>query len=211
MNRLFNKANKINGTNIMNIEYFNFNINIEDGSRDKLLLHICCAPCALSPVPVFSGAGIKYDAFFYNPNIFDDAEHEKRLDEVKKIAGIFKFDLFIQKNEYSNFLNFVSGLESEPEGGARCAKCFEMRIAAAFERAAANGYKYVATTLSSSPHKNFKLITAIGRKLSEKYNDTIKLAEFDFKKQDGFKKSVEYCKLYSIYRQNYCGCHFSKK
>ncbi len=177
----------------------------------KILLHACCAPCALAPVPEFTQAGVAFDAFFYNPNIFDGAEHDKRLAEVKKIAGIFGFALFIQNDEYSKFLELVSGLENEPEGGARCAKCIEMRLAAAFEFASAGGYKYVATTLSTSPHKNVKLINSLGAALSEKHGGRVKLVEFDFKKNDGYKVSIDQCKKYSIYRQNYCGCHFSKR
>ncbi|EKD69648.1 MAG: hypothetical protein ACD_47C00048G0003 [uncultured bacterium] len=177
----------------------------------KILLHACCAPCALSPVPEFAAAGLAFDAFFYNPNIYDAAEHDKRLAEVKKIAGIFGFELFIRNDEYSKFLEFVSGLENEPEGAARCAKCIEMRLAAAFEFASAGGYKYVATTLSTSPHKNVKLINSLGAALSEKHGGLVKLIEFDFKKNDGYKNSVDYCKKYSIYRQTYCGCHFSKR
>ena len=187
-----------------------FNVNNEK-IDSKILLHACCAPCALSPVPEFSASGIDYDVFFYNPNIFDETEHEKRLGEVKKISEIFKFRIFIQKDEYSKFLIYIAGAENEPEGGARCAKCFEMRLTAAFEFAAAGGYKFVATTLSTSPHKNVALINSLGRKIAAGYNNVIRLIEFDFKKNNGYKNSIDYCKKYSIYRQNYCGCHFSKR
>ncbi len=185
--------------------------NIKEEIDSRILLHICCAPCALSPVPVFSESAAGFDAFFYNPNIFDEAEHSRRLDEVKKIAGIFDFKLFIKVDEYSKFLNYVSGLENEPEGGSRCGKCFELRLGAAFDFAAGNGYKYVASSLSTSPHKNINLINSIGASLSIRHGGTVKLIEFDFKKADGYKKSIDYCKKYSIYRQNYCGCHFSRR
>lgn len=177
----------------------------------KILLHTCCAPCALSPVPEFAPAGVEFDAFFYNPNIFDDAEREKRLGEVKKIAGIFGFGLSVKNGAYRDFLEFVSGFENEPEGGARCEKCFEMRLSAAFEYAAAAGYEFVATTLTTSPHKSVRLINSIGARLTEKHGRRVKFVEFDFKKNDGFRRSVELCKKHSIYRQNYCGCHFSKR
>lgn len=185
--------------------------NIKNEIESRILLHACCAPCALSPVPEFGAAGIDYDVFFYNPNIFDETEHEKRLGEVKKIAEIFKFQLFIQIDQYSNFLTYIAGTESEPEGGARCSKCFEMRLAAAFKFAAAGGYKFVATTLSTSPHKNAGLINSLGRKIAAEYDNAVRLIEFDFKKNNGFKNSIDHCKKHSIYRQNYCGCHFSKR
>jgi hypothetical protein len=187
-----------------------FNITTEINS--KILLHACCAPCALSPAPEFEASeDIDYDVFFYNPNIFDEAEHDKRLGEVKKISEIFKFRLFIQNDEYSKFLEYAAGLENEPEGGTRCVKCFEMRLAAAFKFASAGGYKCVATTLTTSPHKNASLINSLGRKIAAGYDNAIRLIEFDFKKNNGFKSSIDYCKKYSIYRQNYCGCHFSKR
>jgi len=178
----------------------------------RILLHACCAPCALSPVPEFASCkNIGYDVFFYNPNIFDEAEYAKRLGEVEKIAQIFKFRLFIQNDGYSKFLQRVEGLENEPEGGGRCVKCFELRLQAAFKFASAGGYKYVATTLTTSPHKNAPLINSIGRKITAEYGDSVRLIEFDFKKNNGFKNSIDYCRKYSIYRQNYCGCHFSKR
>lgn len=174
----------------------------------KTLLHICCAPCAAPALLDLSGND-KVTGFFYNPNIHPDEEHEKRLGELPKISEIFKIPYICVRSDYSTFLRFIKGLEEEPEGGARCAKCFELRLSGAFEYAAENGFSYVGTTLSTSPHKNIKLINSTGNAIAEKYNG-LEFLEFDFKKKDGFKKSVQLCEKYFIYRQKYCGCHFSK-
>ncbi|HNY11827.1 MAG TPA: epoxyqueuosine reductase QueH [Candidatus Wallbacteria bacterium] len=174
----------------------------------KTLLHICCAPCAAPAL--FDLSGNDYlTGFFYNPNIHPDEEYEKRLGELPKISEIFKTPYVTIRSDYSVFLQFIKGLEQEPEGGARCVKCFELRLEKAFKYASQNGFSYVGTTLSTSPHKNVKVINSIGNAIAERY-ENIKFMEFDFKKKDGFKKSVLLCEKYFIYRQKYCGCHFSK-
>jgi len=174
----------------------------------KTLLHICCAPCAAPALLDLSGSeGLT--GFFYNPNIHPDEEYEKRLNEIPKISEIFKIPHISVRSDYSIFLQFIKGLEDEPEGGQRCARCFELRLEKAFEFAFENGFHYVGTTLSTSPHKNIKVINSIGNAIAEKY-ETVKFLEFDFKKKDGFKKSVQLCEKHFIYRQKYCGCHFSK-
>jgi len=182
-------------------------LKINDKLDSRLLLHICCAPCALSPVPEFFGR-IEYSGFFFNPNIYDSIEYEKRLFEVEKISEIFKFPLIVSQTSYYDFIDFVKGLENEPEGGARCLKCFELRLSETFKYAKQNNFKYIATTLSTSPHKNISAINAIASRLSERFSG-VTFLEYDFKKNEGYKKSIERCKSFSIYRQNYCGCSFS--
>jgi len=178
--------------------------------NEKILLHICCAPCASVPFFELPAAGMNLTGFFYNPNIYDNSEKEKRRLEVKKIEEIFKVRCVYSDDSYERYLDFIKGLENEPEGGARCLKCFEMRLLKSFEYAKNNDFKYVTTTLTISPHKNSKIIHSAGNLIAEKFPD-LKFLDFDFKKKEGYKKSIQICSQYSIYRQNYCGCHFSKK
>ncbi|MEZ7892507.1 MAG: epoxyqueuosine reductase QueH [Candidatus Wallbacteria bacterium] len=177
---------------------------------EKILLHICCAPCASVPLFELPSAGMNLTGFFYNPNIYDDTEKEKRRREVEKIEKFFNVGCVYLDDTYERYLEFVKGLEAEPEGGSRCLKCFEMRLLKAFEYASMNDFSYVTTTLTISPHKNSGIIHSTGNLISEKFPG-IKFLEFDFKKKEGYKKSIQLCRQYSIYRQNYCGCHFSKK
>lgn len=176
-----------------------------------LLLHICCAPCASVPFEDLAQA-IPFGAtgFFYNPNIHPDEEYFKRRDEVERLAGACGFPCVFTEPDYPAFLEFVRGLESEPEGGKRCLKCFEMRLAASFGHAKRSGFSLVGTTLSSSPHKNVAAINEIGRSLETKFPG-VRFLEFDFKKKDGFKRGIEICRRRSIYRQRFCGCGFSKR
>ena len=174
----------------------------------KTLLHVCCAPCAVAPFSDFHpDSGIT--GFFYNPNIYPESELGARLAEVKKISEIYDIPCIFMESEYSEFLNYVAGLENEKEGGARCARCFELRLSKAFEYASAHGFGAVGTTLSSSPHKNVKTINAIGNKLAAA-TPGVRFMEYDFKKNDGFKRSVELCAKFTIYRQKYCGCEFAR-
>lgn len=176
-----------------------------------LLLHSCCAPCS-SYVLEYLSEYFNIIILFYNPNIMPFDEYNLRLNEQKKLVSRLKTknSVKVVEGEYdvNDFLEVVKGLEDEPEGGARCEKCFRLRLneAAVFSREL--GVDYFTTTLTVSPHKNSQLINAIGQGISEKYG--VEYLQSDFKKRNGYKRSIELSKQYNLYRQNYCGCIYSK-
>ncbi len=166
----------------------------------KLLLHACCAPCSTAVIERLQGA---YDltVFFYNPCIEPTEEYLHRLGELERLLGYLSIPLIAGEYDPGSYLAAVYGLEGEPEGGARCAVCFEQRLSAA---AALPGFDLVTTTLTVSPHKNAALINQIGNKLCGD-----RWLWSDFKKQNGYLRSIELSKQYGLYRQNFCGCRFS--
>ena len=176
-------------------------LNRLDGeNRPKLMLHSCCGPC--------SSYVLEYLSRYYNPNIFPPDEYQKRLknqlDLIEK-SGWAKF----MPCEYNHdeFLFAARGLEGEKEGGERCTECFRLRLQKTAELAKKGGYDYFATTLSVSPHKNAQLLGILGEKIGEEYG--IKHLPSDFKKREGYKRSIELAKKFDLYRQDYCGCEFS--
>ncbi len=184
-------------------------------NKPAILLHSCCGPCSTAVVERLSG---RYDVtiFFYNPNITDKEEYEKR--RAAQIEFIEKYNDRIDTRdriaylegpyEPELFLCAAKGLEKEPEGGRRCTACFQLRLEKTAETARMAGFDTFTTTLSVSPHKNFELIYKLGMQLGMRYGLTF-LGE-DFKKQGGYQRSVELSKAYQLYRQRFCGCHFSK-
>lgn len=187
--------------------------------RPRLLLHSCCAPCS-SYCLVYLRQWFDITCFYYNPNITDKEEFEKRQDELVRLVGMLNMEA--GRNESpraikvikstlnpADFYNMSKGLENVPEGGVRCHGCFNLRINKTFEMAAKGDYDYVTTTLTISPLKDAALINKIGLDISRKYD--IKWLFSDFKKKDGYKKSIELSERYGLYRQNYCGCEYSKR
>lgn len=181
------------------------------GRKPKLLLHVCCAPCSshsLEEVARFFDVTV----FFYNPNITDQREYVFRRDELKRLLRQMPEASgtgFIEgKYEPERFLSAVKGLENEPEGGKRCKVCFSLRLAEAAKVAKEQGFEYVTTTLTISPLKNAALLNEIGALQAQK--EGVKWLPSDFKKKDGYKRSVELSRQYGLYRQDYCGCEFSK-
>lgn len=176
----------------------------------KLLLHVCCAPCLLGCIDKVC-QDYKVTCYFYNPNIFPLSEHEKRLEEVKKaIKEHFpKTELIVESYSHDEFTASISGLENEKEGGVRCENCIDLRLSQTAKYAKANGFDCFDSTLSVSPHKNYKFIKKVGETLQTKLN--ISYLGIDFKKQDGFLTSTRLSKQFGIYRQDYCGCEFSLK
>ncbi|MDD4188425.1 MAG: epoxyqueuosine reductase QueH [Bacilli bacterium] len=174
---------------------------------NKLLLHSCCAPCGASVIeklkPDFS-----LTVLFYNPNIEPFAEYTKRKDEQIKLLK--KLNINYLEIDYLNdeFKNKVKGFEKEKEGGKRCELCYKLRLEKTAKLAKINNFDYFTTTLTVSPYKNSKIINEIGKSLEAKYQ--IKYLISDFKKEDGYKKSIELSKRYNLYRQNYCGCLYGK-
>ena len=182
----------------------------EEGEKPTLLLHACCAPCASYPLTFLADA-FELTVYYYNPNITDLEEQDKRYEELKRHLkeNYPRVGLIRGAHDEEKFLTMAQGLESAPEGGLRCARCFELRLQDTARLAAADGYDYFATTLTLSPLKNPVLINGIGEKLAEKYG--VKYLASDFKKDGGYLRSVEICKEQGLYRQNYCGCAYSKR
>lgn len=172
--------------------------------KRKMLLHTCCAPCAIGIIEQLKK---EYDLtlYFYNPNIYPKDEYEKRLEEVRKISEKFGVDLVEGKYDCDEWMKVIKGHEEDKEGGERCGICFYFRLEKTAEFARDEGFDVFTTTLSVSPHKNSKIINLTGEELGEKHG-VVFLRE-DFKKD--YEKSVELSKRYGLYRQNYCGCLFS--
>lgn len=181
----------------------------ENGEKPTLLLHSCCGPCS-SYVLEYLTKYFKIKLFFYNPNIQPDKEYEKRLLAQKEVLDKMNFsDVELIEGEYipDDFFKAVKGLENEPEGGKRCEVCIKMRMKKAAEEAIKQNTMYFATTLTVSPHKNAVYINKTGEILQNELNISYLIS--DFKKKNGYKRSTELCRIYNIYRQNYCGCVFS--
>ncbi len=182
------------------------------GEKPRLLLHACCAPCSSA---VLERLCPHFDVhlFFYNPNIFPEEEHRKRLAELERLVTCLPEAAGVRVEapayEPETFFAAARGMEDVPEGGARCAACFRLRLERAARYAAENGFAYFTTTLSVSPLKNAALLNAIGEEMGEKYGVTH--LPSDFKKRDGYKRSVELSALYGLYRQDFCGCVYSKR
>jgi len=177
-------------------------------NKPKLILHTCCAPCVTVPIERLE-SDYEITCFFYNPNIHPEHEYKQRLSELKKVSKELNIEIFEQQYNSDRWFDLVNGLEDEPEGGKRCAVCFKMRMQEAAKFAKEKGYDLFTTTLTISPHKNAKLINQIGLELGEQCG--IQFLESDFKKKDGYKRSVELSKYYNLYRQDYCGCVFSRR
>ena len=181
----------------------------ELGYKPKLLLHSCCAPCS-SYVIEYLHDYFNITILYYNPNIFPKEEYEKRKKEQIKFLENYD-DVNFMDCDYDNDLynQLVLGLENEPERGKRCNVCFKLRLEKTCLLAKENDFDYFGTTLTVSPYKNANLINDIGNELEIKYN--VKFLYSDFKKDNGYKRSIELSKEYNLYRQNYCGCIHSKR
>lgn len=176
--------------------------------KPKLLLHSCCAPCS-SYVISFLKDYFDITILYYNPNIYPFEEYLKRKEEqirfIKNFDNVKFMDCDYDNDRY-NVL--IKGLENEPERGSRCTVCFELRLRNTAIKGKENGFQYFGTTLTVSPYKNSYLINKIGLELENEYG--IKWLVSDFKKNDGYKKSILYSKEFNLYRQDYCGCIYSK-
>ena len=183
--------------------------SIEPGK--KLLLHACCAPCSSYCIEYLSNY-FEITVFYYNPNIDTDLEYEKRVNELKRFVSEFKtkypVHLVVLPHLQEEYLKEVVGLEDEPERGKRCLKCYELRLRKSFSYAKENNFDYITTTLTLSPLKNSKVINEIGNKLEKEYG--FKYLYSDFKKKEGYKRSIVLSREYNLYRQDYCGCKYSK-
>lgn len=179
--------------------------------KPTLLLHACCAPCSSYVLEYLSGF-FHIILFYYNPNISPQEEFEKRTGELKRLVGELpledKPEVIVGRYEPSEFLQIAKGLEDLPEGGERCFKCYRLRLEETAKLAKQLGVDYFTTTLSISPYKNAQKLGEIADELGEIYS--VKALPADFKKKGGYKRSIELSKQYSLYRQDYCGCVYSK-
>lgn len=190
---------------IIEMEHNNNNI-------PTLLLHSCCAPCSSYVLETLS-SHFKITILYYNPNISPLEEYEKRkLEEIrfiKEYPSKYKIDFIDSNYDNDKYNDLVRGLENVKEGGKRCYLCYQLRMEEAAKVAKENNFDYFTTTLSISPYKNSNWLNEIGYNLQDKYN--IKYLPADFKKKNGYKRSIELSKIYNLYRQDYCGCIYSKK
>ncbi|MGN0288540.1 MAG: epoxyqueuosine reductase QueH [Lachnospiraceae bacterium] len=184
------------------------------GERKRLLLHSCCAPCS-SGVLVPLQEVFDLTVYYYNPNISEQEEYRKRATEQKKLINALNqekpaFPIGIIEEDYEpkSFYAIAKGLEKCPEGGERCFRCYGLRLEKTAQKAKAEGFDYFTTTLTISPLKNAEKINTIGKTLEEKYG--VSFLPSDFKKRDGYKNSIALSRKYDLYRQNFCGCIFSK-
>ncbi len=185
---------------------------IPDGEAPSLLLHSCCAPCSSYCLEYLSQY-FRITLLYYNPNIFPPEEFDKRTEELRRLVSLLpmKHPAQVVVPEYSpeEFYGAVKGMEDIPEGGERCFACYRLRLEKTAQYAARHGFDYFCSTLSISPMKNARKLNEIGGELSEIYH--VRLLPSDFKKKGGYLRSIELSKEYGLYRQNYCGCVFSKR
>ena len=182
----------------------------ESGERKRLLIHSCSGPCS-SLVLEYLKDYFKIDIYFYNPNITFDYEYYARIVEQKEMLEKLEWDMNVIEGMYDpkeDFFKKIKGLENEPEGGARCYSCYDIRIGETAKKAKEEGYDFFTTVLSISPMKNVNYINEIGEKYSKEYEIPFLFA--DFKKKNRYLRSVQISKELDMYRQEYCGCVFSK-
>ena len=184
---------------------------IDEKDHKKILLHTCCGPCFTIPYEYLKDK-FEITLFFNNSNIYPKEEHDRRLDELKKyIASLnTKINLIVQDYDYDNFVADFKGLENEREGQNRCFICYSKRLLQTFEYADKHGFDYVGSVMSISRYKNAQMLNKIGENLMKKY-PKIKWFFADFKKENGYQKSLKIVSDFGMYKQDYCGCEFSIK
>lgn len=196
------------------LQKFDSDTGQEGGKTATLFLHSCCAPCS-SYCLEYLCQYFSITVFYYNPNISASEEYVKRVEEQKRLIDAFNqvqkgYPISVIEGDYEPalFFEMAKGYEDCPEGGERCFKCFDMRLRRTAEEAKAGGYDYFATTLTISPLKNAEKINEIGQQLASEYS--VSWLPSDFKKKNGYKRSIELSAEYDLYRQDYCGCAFSR-
>ena len=179
----------------------------ERGEKPTLLLHSCCAPCSSSCIERLKDH-FELTIYYYNPNMDSLEEFRKRAAEQIRLCEQMGVSCVIEDYDSQSFYQIAKGLEDKEEGGARCTKCFTLRLEKTAQFAKTNGYEYFTTTLTVSPLKDANRLNVIGKELSQKIG--VKFLPSDFKKRGGYQRSIELSHEYDLYRQNYCGCEFSK-
>ena len=180
---------------------------VKDGVKPRLLLHSCCAPCSSACLERIKDY-FDITVFYFNPNLDSKEEFTLRAKEQERLCAEFNVNCVVVDYNNDEFLSAAKGLEGEREGGARCTECFNLRLSKTAFFAKENGFDYFATTLTVSPLKNAKLLNEIGEKIAFSFG--VKYLPTDFKKRGGYQRSIELSREYNLYRQNYCGCAFSK-
>ncbi len=182
------------------------------GNKKSLLLHVCCAPCSSYVIEYLTNY-FDITILYYNPNIDTEEEFAKRLNELKRFVQEFKTKNLVKVvslgYKQEDYLKEIQGLETEKEGGGRCLKCYKLRLKQAALYAKENNFDYFTTTLTISPLKNSQVLNEIGQELEKEYGT--KYLYSDFKKREGYKRSIVLSHQYHLYRQDYCGCKFSKR
>ena len=185
--------------------------DIPEGQVPTLLLHACCAPCSSYCLEYLS-EHFKITLYYYNPNIYPESEYSLRTDEARRLISemSFRHPVTFLEGEFNpkEFYDCIKGYEGEKEGGERCFRCYRLRLERTAELAKKMGFDYFTTTLSISPHKDAVRLNGIGSILSQ--NTKTKWLWSDFKKKNGYLRSIELSKQYNLYRQDFCGCTFSK-
>ena len=185
-----------------------------DMKKERLLLHSCCGPCSTAVIERLA-EDWELTVFFFNPNISGEEEYALRRDEQKRFITEYnasaKKSVLYMEGDYRPELFFSAALghEQDPEGGERCARCFLLRLSETARLANELAFDAFDTTLSVSPHKNYDIISAVGKECSDKYG--VRYLAGNYKKKDGFKRSIELAEEYGLYRQNFCGCIYSKR
>lgn len=186
--------------------------SIDAGNPPRLFLHSCCAPCSSYTLEYLSNY-FDITVYYFNPNISPKEEFDKRFAEQKRLIDSLPaknpIKLVLGEYNYDDFLQIARGYENVAEGGERCFRCYRMRLESTARIAKEQGFDYFCTTLSISPLKNSQKINQIGCEVAQKYG--IKWLPSDFKKREGYKRSIELSKEYNLYRQSFCGCIFSKE
>lgn len=175
----------------------------------KILLHVCCGPCSTAVIEQLKSEGNEMILFFPNSNIYPAAERKKRLKYAKEVSKIYSCDFIFEDYDHENWRDFVSGLESEPQSGKRCEKCFEHNLRKAAMKALEVDAEGFTTTLTVSRFKKSPLVLGVGKRVGDELG--VRFLDYDFKKNGGYDRSIELAKKYGLYRQNYCGCEFSQK
>ena len=175
-------------------------------SKDKILIHACCGICSGYPISLLKEMGYSPVVYFCNSNLDTEEEFERRLEAQKIVCMYHWVDLIVEPYNHKDFLDVSVGLEKEPERGRRCDACIKLRLEQTVKKAKELGINKFTTSLVISPHKNFTMISEIGKSIA----DGLEFVAIDFKKKDGFLKTNQLSKELGIYRQNYCGCEFSK-
>lgn len=179
-----------------------------DDKKTKLLLHSCCAPCSSACLELLT-KHFDVTVFYFNPNITDEEEYLKRLDEQLRFCARFNVPVICGEYNPKIFIDAVTGYENQPEGGSRCSICYKLRLERTAKMAKEQGFDYFCSTLSVSPYKNAEKLNLIGAYCEKTYG--VKHLPNDFKKKDGYKRSIELSNEYGLYRQDFCGCEFSKR
>lgn len=200
--------NRINYQKLLDKEIENI---VKEGKVKTLLLHSCCAPCS-SYVLEYLSEFFKITVLYYNPNIFPKEEYEYRIEEQRKLINAMpaenKIEFISTAYEPERFYEIAKGYENVPEGGERCFRCYELRLRESAKFAKDGGFDYFTTTLSISPLKNADKLNEIGKNVADEFGLCYLFS--DFKKKNGYKRSVELSAEYGLYRQDYCGCVYSK-